>query len=328
MRPATWAHREEPAVSCGRLIAPQGMVVSVDRIAGVVRARPVQPGTREGQFLPAPGESLLLTCEETAGEDLIATTPGGLSLRLAGLGKLGRQLRAGDTVLVRVVANEPVLELEVEGEALPPARREPDFNALNRQPAMRLDPAVMRQIIWRVPDAAALAAMMRETVVVHSSSPGESWFLPVPAWGPMPLLLRLVVAPEREPRAARTRRRRMGLQVELSSPTFGPIVLELHVAPDGAELMAACEERAAALLVRDSLPAIAAAVARTGVRLVRARVLQGRAAAARIREIPAVPQSSPFSTDPPGADLYRVAAEAVIALQTACRRRGVSPASR
>jgi len=96
------------------------MVVSVDRIAGVVRARPVQPGTREGQFLPAPGESLLLTCEETAGEDLIATTPGGLSLRLAGLGKLGRQLRAGDTVLVRVVANEPVLELEVEGEALPP----------------------------------------------------------------------------------------------------------------------------------------------------------------------------------------------------------------
>ncbi len=304
------------------------MAVSIDRIAAVVRALPVLPGYWDRQRLPTPGERLLLTYEKPAGDDLIAKTPNGLSLRLAGLGRLDRDLQPGDTLVVRVVANQPVLELEVEREAPQPprTRTESGLDALSRQPAMRLDQAVMRQITWQAPDAAALAAMMRQAVGAQSWPGAESWLFPIPAWGPVPLLLRLAV-PERESRSgARERRRRMGLQLELSSHTLGLIVLQLHEAPGGVQLLVACEERAAAPFVRDALPVIAAAAAHAGVRIVRMRVVQGSAALARIREVPAAPQ--PLHADPPEADLYRAAAETVLALQAALKRRGVSPASR
>src|SRR5690349_16550549 len=85
-------------------------MTGVDRVAAIVQPRTTQR-IAERRPLPTPGETLLLTLADAAGDDLLVTTANGTELRLMGLNRLAEGLRRGDTLMMQVVATEPHLEL-------------------------------------------------------------------------------------------------------------------------------------------------------------------------------------------------------------------------
>ncbi len=179
--------------------------MNIPRISGVVNILPERPGGGERAALPAPGETVLLTLGEPQGDEILATTPGGLALRLTGLGGLNRDLRPGDTLSMRVTANDPVLELQFY-DARPAAEAGRAIPApLSDLPAMRLDLAGLRTIAWTAPSAAALA-------VAWQVQAAERLMFPVYVWsgakrGGLQMVLSLVDWHEATPRSAPRRRR-------------------------------------------------------------------------------------------------------------------------
>lgn len=221
--------------------------MKMDRISAVVHSRPAQARTGEERS-PAPGESLLLTYSDAEGADLVATMSNGTALRLVGPGRWQRDLQPGDMLRVRVLASEPMLELELDGAPIRSASSnadaaDADASSMNRHAAMRLDQAALRQMAWQAPNAAALALSWRDLarqrwggrVSMHemagetsaatlttmlgpapfrepsSALPPpllERWLLPVYAWGGMQMLLGLVENEEEDGSSARPRQRR------------------------------------------------------------------------------------------------------------------------
>lgn len=338
--------------------------MKLDRISAVVHMRPAL--SQAGERLPRPGESLLLTYNDSQGGDLLATTSNGLALRLAGLSRWQRELQPGDTLRVRVLASDPVLELEVEGKPVSSAASDGEAadsgtSGMTRHAAMRLDQAVLRQMAWQAPNAAALALSWRDLAqgrwsgrMPTSDATGEPsaalpttmlgpapfrepastlpppmtdrWLFPVYAWGGMQMMLGLVQREEESPRRRPGRGGILVLRLELSPVALGRIVLHAHWQPGGVELQIAVEQAESVQLVREALPAITAALARAGLKLARLRLTQGHAAVAKVRD---VPQTYGSSGQILSLTLFRTLAEtAVVLLQVVPGQPGLSRVNR
>src|SRR5690349_9171794 len=123
----------------------------VDRVAAIVQPR-IAPRSGERRALPTPGDTLLLTLAEAAGDDLLVTMANGTELRLMGLNRLSEALRPGDTLTMQVLATEPHLELAFRES--PGSNSNSNANASNgtsappltQYKAMQLDQAVLKQI--------------------------------------------------------------------------------------------------------------------------------------------------------------------------------------
>ena len=315
----------------------------VERVAAIVQPRVTQQRTGERKQLPTPGDTLLLTLADAAGDDLLVTMANGTELRLVGLNKLGEGLRPGDTLLMQVLATEPQLELAF--------REAPNGNAngspappLTQYKAMQLDQAVLKQIAWQLPDPAVLAtswralaqdhwtrppgyasadqagartgtaALFRETMFTPNPTVHDRWLLPVYAWAGMQLMLRLVVAIDRARRKPVRRGLPLALQLGLSPPTMGGIVLHVQSSDDDVELLVACEQRPSLLAVQQALPGIASGLSRAGLRLRRAQVTQGNALLSVVNENSSSMLPPHLIVELPSASLFRAAAEAAIVI--------------
>ncbi len=301
--------------------------MNIPRISGVFNLLPERQGGGERAALPAPGETVLLTLGEQRGDEMLAATPGGLILRLTGLGALNRDLQPGDTLSMRVTANGPLLELQfydAQAAAGSGGETPAPFGDL---PAMRLDLAGLRAIAWSAPNAAALAAAWQ-------AQAGERTMFPVYVWsgaqrGGLQMVLTLADWQEASPRAAPHRRRPRAIQIELAHPLHGYITIEVKWRLGGIALTLAVEA-AAAQAVRAMLPAVAAALSHAKLRLVRVRLTAGRAQAVR-RLAP--PQSAAFptaafeSTEPPDSRLFRAAAEVAVTLLNPLKLNPANPRS-
>ena len=374
--------------------------MAVERVAAIVQPRVTQQQRfGERKPLPTPGEMLLLTLADAAGDDLLVTMANGTELRLVGLNRLSQALRPGDTLTMQVLATEPHLELgfreapnasSSNGNSAPP---------LTQYRAMQLDQAVLKQIAWQLPDPAALAtswralaqehwtrppsgqwtrpsgeqtatplpgehwarpageqgtrpageqwtratgeqwarpaaepwpraqdlaggdspaaragtaALFREPAFMANPAAHERWLLPVYAWAGMQLMLRLVVAIDRARRKPARRGLPLALQLGLSPPTMGGIVLHVQSSDEDVELLVACEQRPSLLAVQQALPSIASALSRAGLRLRRAQVTQGNTLLSVVNENSSSMLPPHLAVELPSASLFRAAAEAAI----------------
>lgn len=272
--------------------------MKLERISAVVHAR----GSLDRSAHPVPGQSLLLELAEATGDDVLATLTNGTTLRLSGLRRALQDLQPGDVLRVRVLASEPSLELELDGAA----PRRSAFNvdgyerasSFDRQTAMRLDQAVLRQIAWQTPDAGALAQSWRNIALarwglrssgslmqeLHSSAAAkvlgqapfreppaavqpptlDRWQFPVYAWGGVQIVLGLKADEEQES-SARSRQRSLRLYLRLSPAALGDLLLSGEWTARGFDLNIAVKESASIPLVQQALPKIAEALMRAGL---------------------------------------------------------------
>ncbi|NMG34587.1 hypothetical protein GRF61_09045 [Azoarcus sp. TTM-91] len=317
--------------------------MSVGRVAAVVHTQAIHPhGGNEARSLPNAGDTLRLTFSEALGDDLLARTEDGLSLRLGGLGRLSRDLAPGDVLMLKVLSTAPRLELELFGNlgarggaAAPPAA--------NAEPAaMRLDQAALRQISWHVPDPATLAQGWRHLVLgvgmdeplaraqlagmqamfapaagLADTAPNvapaqvERWIFPVFAWGGVPAMLRVLPVEEEEGTPPRRRLRTYALRLELVLPGLGHVVIQVQGGGGGVQLSLGVERREGMPTVRDALPAIATAMASADLRLLKVALMHGQPPIT----VPALAGLSPGTAAAalaPG--LFRAAAEVAVVL--------------
>jgi hypothetical protein len=300
------------------------------------------------------GELLQLAFSETLGDDLLAATADGRSMRLMGIGSLAQQLSEGDVLLVRVLAGSPNLELEVFGTLPRSGASAPQMSGWpTEQAAMRVDQLVMRQIAWQAPDPVALAANWRALVHGRWRSEGarpasaaellasgygrmdatgddeatqfplppqaDRWTFPVYAWGGLQLMLRLVEAEDGDEGSPASRRlRRFALRIELRLPGLGRVTMQVRSIVGGIELTLAAERAEALAPLRDLVPDMAAAMTRADLRLVRCHLAHGTLPQESAPSLAL--QAGPAPVVAPG--LFRAAAEVVVLLA------GASPASR
>jgi|HigsolmetaAR201D_1030396.scaffolds.fasta_scaffold00756_23 hypothetical protein len=288
--------------------------MKLERISALIQALPLQG--RAQQHRPAPGESLLLTYGEAADAEAMATLSNGAILRLTGLGQWQNRLRPGDTLRVRVIANEPTLELEVESGPAPKNARastaEDDGPAnMTRHAAMRLDQAALRKMTWEAPNPAALAKSWHDlalerwgtqlsrqsnvssvTTMIgpppYREPPGnfvlnsDPLLLPVYAWGGVQLLLRLPYAARHERKHRERHRHELSLRLELAPPALGPVVLDVQWSIDGVDLTITIHRAHAEKLVRQALPKIGHTLSAAAVPLHDLRVIRDGAVIARL----------------------------------------------
>lgn len=371
----------------------------VERVAAIVQPRVTQQQrSSERKPLPTPGETLLLTLADAAGDDLLVTMANGTELRLVGLNRLSQALRPGDTLMMQVLATEPHLELGF--------REAPNQNASNGNSsppltqfrAMQLDQAVLKQIAWQLPDPAALAtswralaqehwtrppaehwsrppgehathspgeqsmrpaaeqwsrpaaqpwpraqdlsgvdppgprggtsALFREPAFMASPAGNERWVLPVYAWAGMQLMLRLVVAIDRARRKPARRGLPLALQLALSPPAMGGIVLHVQSSEEDVEMLVACEQRPSMLAIQQALPGVASALGRAGLRLRRAQVTQGNAVLSVVNENSSSMLPPHLDVELPSSSLFRAAAEAAIVVLQLRPQAQITQASR
>jgi hypothetical protein len=144
--------------------------MALERIAAIGYATPVRNPVGSTGRRPTMGETIELTFDAAAADELLATTAEGVQLKLAGLGTLGRDLTAGDVLLVKVLATSPRLELalfDTAPRAMNGTAGRTNLYAFEtEQAAMRPDQvAWLRQVVWRPPDASALAASWRAALL-------------------------------------------------------------------------------------------------------------------------------------------------------------------
>jgi len=133
--------------------------MSLESLAVVGHATPVRSLSGTDPRSNTPGEPAPQTPAD--GEPLGSTADGQL-LKLSGLGSQGRELVAGDVLMVKVLSTQAGLEVALFGGATRGAA--PTME--QEQAAMRPDQgAWMRQMVSRPPDALALAASWRTTML-------------------------------------------------------------------------------------------------------------------------------------------------------------------
>ncbi len=318
--------------------------MKLERVSAIVHSPALAPAPR--QWPPA-GESLLLTVGNSQGAETLATTSGGVELRLTGIEQLRQALRAGDKLLVRVIANDPVLELEVETATPRASTRDSSHResaTTNSQSAMRMDQAALRQIAWQAPNAAALAVSWRDIAherwsaqaagfAPEGSNQGTTMLgappfreppsaLPPPlnagslcvyAWGGMHMMLGLVRAEEEAQSQRRERRATYALRLQISPAALGRIALHAHALGSGIQVSIAIERSESVHLVRAALPTISSALARAGLKLVRLRLTQGSASIVTYSEAPRSVRER-FASHASAAALFRALAETTVVL--------------
>jgi hypothetical protein len=161
---------------------------------------------------------------------------------------------------------------------------------------------------------AGTAALFREPAYMANHTANERWVLPVYAWAGMQLLLRLVVAIDRARRKPARRGLPLALQLGLSPPTMGGIVLHVQSSDDDIELVVACEQRPSLLTIQQALPSVASALSRAGLRMRRAQVTQGNAVLSVVNENSSSMLPPHLDVELPPISLFRAAAEAAIVI--------------
>jgi hypothetical protein len=286
----------------------------IQRIAALINPSPDRR-SEVRSALPAPGQSVQLVLDDLLGGDVFATTPGGHSLRLTGLDALSRNPQPGDIMSMRVLANDPVLELQLYNPRAEASPAPPPLT-LSDYPAMRLDLAELRTIAWAAPSAAALAMAWQ----IQASERTE---FPVYVWsgarrGGLRMTLRLIDPDEEQSQAQaqaqgvpRRARRSRSVRIELSHPSLGHMVVDLHWRLGGIQLTLGVES-AAAKALRAVLPAILAALGKANLRLTRVRLTPGHALARAPTN--STPRSIFDAREPLDPRLFRAAAEIAVAL--------------
>ena len=291
--------------------------MSVDRLPAIGRTLAIPSSTLDRRKLPSSGENVLLVYAESVGEDILVTTANGLSLRLAGLGWLASELKAGDTLPVRVVSTQPTLELEFTAPVRNTRPASPaDAGMSSRDPmsqhaAMRLDQAELRTISWRPPDPAVLGAAWRTLAQERwsqTSSHIDPWTTPVYAWSGISITLRIVEEEDHPPLPRAPRRRRgIALLLELVHPTLGHISIHVQGSAQGIRLSLVVAEESSVERVRERLPAVGAGLAHANLRLAHVSVACGETPPARLPD-------TLFVTQALSPSLFRSAAEIVVAV--------------
>jgi hypothetical protein len=282
--------------------------MALERIAAIGVVPPAGSAIGTAARRPATGETIELVFEAAAADEVLASTVEGVQLKLAGLGTLGRDLTAGDVLLVKVLTTSPQLEVMVFDTA-PRASR--PFET--EQAAMRPDQvAWLRQVVWRPPDSAAMASAWRgrllsqiqrqaqqpdptdeahagnaatATLLADDATPNpfarpppltDPWLLIAYAWGGLRVMLRALPAdpddgPPPNPREAMP----LALRVMLELPGLGGVTLQFQLTADGVLLDLAAERAEALQPLRNLLPEIVAALARAKLRVLRCRLARG-----------------------------------------------------
>lgn len=282
--------------------------MAIEKISASVAAQPVHHDTSQTRSLPAQGTTVQLTLDKTEGEDLLVTADDGLPLRLAGLARLARELVPGDTLLMRVLATTPRLTFSL----IDTLGRHPTANNAASAGAglapeassMRTDQLALRQIAWPQPAPESLAAAWRTQVLSSfeqkaqppaanlplsllavmdhpakppndiAAAPGgtDRWLFPAFAWGGSPVLLRLIDADPEQPRSPR-RQRAVTLRLEFDLPGFERASAQIRLTGVEVDLELTVEDNAVQL-VRDTMPTVAVALSRIGLRIHGCRVLR------------------------------------------------------
>lgn len=294
--------------------------------------------------VPLAGDTLRTAFDEVAGDDLMVRTDDGLILRLAGLAQQARKLSPGDVLMLRVLATEPQLELELFGTYGP--RQRESGGGDGTPAAFRLDQAVMRQVSMQLPEPAELAARWRRQVLsgsalalqgqagVMAALPGtdavlegpgavsDRGFYPVYAWGGVPALISAVPSPSDDKRAPhRPRAMTQGLRLDMVLPGLGRVSIKLYGSAAGIQLEIEVDRAETVPVIREAMPAIAAALARSELPLQRVGISQGRASGVVL----AGPAEGAASLSPV---LFRAVAEVAVALLSTTLAGHINPASR
>lgn len=305
---------------------------------------------------PHPGDTLRLTLNDVLLDDVFATTPDGLPLRLAGLAAMARHLSAGDVLLMRVVATSPRLELAM---ADPAPTRPAAWSSGAAPQAMQPDQLAQRQMSWRPPAPAALAASWRHLALdqmdndtarlrwprlpgpaaaMVRDAPGgaasiaaaaDRWLFPAYSWAGLQVLMRIV--DDQRPNTPRRRwRGPLTLRLEVDVPGLGPVVVQVQLSGIDVRLNVFAETDAALQALRTGLLALAAevtdALARLDLKLLHCGLARGLPPPGHVPRLDLEAASAPAALLP--SLLFRAAAEVAVALSSLLPKEGFSPVSR
>ncbi|MFA9218165.1 MAG: hypothetical protein ACEQSK_13835 [Sphingomonadaceae bacterium] len=102
----------------------------------------------------------------------------------------------------------------------------------------------------------------------------EPWRFAVYAWGAEKLVLRVVVKSNDDSPDQRRRRPRIALRLELMLPGVGRVVIQMEPAGTGVVLEVGAAQTSAMQHMREMLPQMATTVSRTGLTILRCRLLR------------------------------------------------------
>lgn len=290
--------------------------MAIEKITATIAGKPAQRNIPQAHRLPAQGDTVKVALDKIEGEDLLVTADDGLPLRLAGMAHLVNELVPGDMLLMRVLTTSPRLTFSL----INTMARSPAGNGTagtgagfaSESSSMRTDQLALRQIAWPRPAPESLATTWRTQVLASieqkapqpaanlplsllaavdpqarpsndtTAVPGttDRWLFPAFGWGGSPVLLRLIDADPEQPRLPR-KQRAVALRLEFDLPGFGRASAQIRLIGLEIDLELAVEEHAVQM-VRSSVPAIATALARIGLRIHGWRVTRsGKSDAAR-----------------------------------------------
>ena len=285
--------------------------MAIEKISTTVAAQPVQHDTPLARRLPAQGDTVQVALDKVEGEDLLVIADGSLPLRLTGLAHLASELAPGDMLLMRVLTTSPRLTLSlIDTLASGDAANSTAGRGTGYAPeasSMRTDQLALRQIAWPKPVPESLATAWRSqilasfgqkaphpataslplsllAVIDHQArlpndattapSNNDRWIFPAFGWDGLPVMLRLIDVDPDERRAPR-RQLAVALRLEFDLPGFGRVSTQILLTGAEVALELIVEDKNAVQVVRDALPAIAAALARIGLRIHSCRVMHG-----------------------------------------------------
>ena len=256
--------------------------MAIDRVSPSGRSPLIQPERAQPQ---APGS-------DEADDFALAPLDGGeVSTLLDGLDALGNTAQPGASAMAQAMAAEAVL-------ANDPAAMRPNQIFLSRQ------------LVWHPPDAALMAgswfvmvrtygeqraAWLEQASGQHMPSSlfmadsGENlrdgrapaplvtemepWRFAVYAWGAEQLVLR-VLARDAETGADPRRRGRAVLRLDLMLPGVGRVILQMEPAGGGVILEVGAQQNAAMAHMREMLPRLAALISRSGLTILRCKLMR------------------------------------------------------
>jgi hypothetical protein len=102
----------------------------------------------------------------------------------------------------------------------------------------------------------------------------EPWRFAVYAWGAEKLVLRVIVKSNEHSSEQRRRRARIALRLELMLPGVGRVVIQMEPAGTGVVLEVGAAQSSAMQHMREMLPQMASTVSRTGLTILRCRLLR------------------------------------------------------
>lgn len=333
--------------------------MAIEKISATVAAQPAQRDASPDHRLPAQGDTVQVALDKVEGDDLLVTADGRLPLRLAGLAHLAGELAPGDMLLMRVLTTSPRLTLSLidtltGSDAANSAANGGTGFALETS-SMRADQLALRQIAWPRPVPESLATAWRTQVLAgfeqkaqHSAAAGlplsllavidhqarlpndtaaapgnvDRWIFPAFGWGGLPVLLRLIDADPEQSRTPR-RQRAVTLRLEFDLPGFGRVSAQIRLSGVEVALELVVEDNAVQM-VRDTLPAIAAALVRIGLRIHSCQVMRGSGNETALPSWSASDMTLVRQALTPA--LFRAGAEVMLALSAAASASKAAPA--